>query len=63
MPGAGLVGSGEAQVVGMGVQFDLDHLGAHIGEQPGHEGAGPDPAEIQHTQIGEAHRLTPPRRW
>ena len=47
----------------MRVQLDLDHVGAQIGEQASHEGAGPDPAEIQYTEIGKAHRLTPPRRW
>jgi hypothetical protein len=63
MLGAALVRSREPQVVGMGVGFHLDHVGTQIGEQAGHEGARPDPAEIQHAQVSKAHGLTRPRRW
>ena len=41
----------------MGPRFDLDHLGAQIGQDTGDERAGADPAEIQHSQTRKLHRV------
>ena len=44
-----------AQRVDAQARLDLDHLGAEVGQDAGAEGAGRDPAEIEHADTLEGH--------
>jgi hypothetical protein len=43
-------GASLAHVIERTPAFDLDHFGAHVGQNVSGDRAGPDPAEIDHPQ-------------
>ena len=48
-----------ARVVPAGELFDLDHVGAHVGEHHAAGGSGHDLCELEHAHAGER----PEMRW